>query len=214
MKKIILLSAFIVGISAGVHAQEHSRIKLSLNSDFFPEFRIHEAEYTPSSAYGFQLSFYDMYYTRLKYSFHYARGYHRSVSYSAGLSAGYVISLSDRFSLTSGLGVMEYKMKDRTCQISFRSIMNTLFDVYEPCSDDSHVSFNPFLTAELKISEPFSILIQANYRAMLSNVRYLEETYTESRPNGGTIEHEIYETKNSFYGAGLGIGIALRINFF
>src|SRR5690625_7539094 len=109
---------------------------------------------------------------------------------------------------------MEYKMKDRNCQISFRSIMNTLFDVYEPCSDDSHVSFNPFLTAELKISEPFSILIQANYRAMLINVRYLEETYTESRPNGSTIEHEIYETKNSIYYYGLDIGIRLILNFF
>lgn len=214
MKKIVLLIVFVVGFSAGVQAQEESRIGLSINSDFFPEFRIDEAEYTPSSAYGFQLSFYDMNYTRLRFSFHYARGYHQSVSYTAGLSAGYVISLSDRFSLTPGLGVMEYKMADRTCRFSFRSVMNTLFDVYESCPDDSHVSFNPFLEAELKLSEPFSILIQANYRAMLSNVRHLNETQTETLPGGGTIEREFYETENSFYGSGFGIGVALRINFF
>ncbi len=214
MKKIVFLIAFTVGISAGVHAQEESKIGLSINSDFFPEFRIHEAEYIPSSAYGFQLSFYDMDYTRLRYSFHYARGYHRSVSYSAGLSAGYVIYLSSRVLLTPGIGVMEYKMEDRTCRISFRSVMNMLFNVYESCPDDSHVSFNPFLETEVKLSEPISIMLQVNYRAMLSNVRHLRETYTETQPDGGTIEYEIHETNNSFYGAGLGIGIALRINFF
>ncbi|MCC5907394.1 MAG: hypothetical protein JJU13_14375 [Balneolaceae bacterium] len=110
MKKIVLLIALVAAVSTGVQAQKDSRIGLSINSDFFPEFRIHDTDFTHSSAYGFQIAFYDMDYTRLRYSFNYARGYHQSVSYSAGLSAGYVISVTDRFYLTPGLGIMEYKM--------------------------------------------------------------------------------------------------------
>lgn len=212
MKKIVFLIAFTAGISADVYAQEDSRIVLSINSGFFPEFRIHEAEYTPSSAYSFQLSFYDMDDTRLRYSFHYARGYHRSVSYSAGLSAGYVIPLSDRFSLTPGLGVMNYKMADRTCRISFRSIMNTIFDVDESCPDDSHGSLNLFLSSEIKITEPFSIFLQTGYRIMHNSIRMLERT--ETLPGGGTIERKFYKRENSLHGTGLEFGIGIKMNLF
>lgn len=214
MKKIVLLIAFTVGISAGVDAQEDSRIGLSINSDLFPEFRIHETDFNHSSAYGFQISFYDMDYTRLKFSFHYARGYHRTVSYSAGLSAGYVISLSDRFSLTPGLGVMNYKMADRTCRISFRSIMNTIFDVDESCPDDSHGSLNLFLSSEIEIAEPFSIFFQTGYRIMHNSVRMLERTETETLPGGGTIERKFYKRENSLHGTGFEFGIGIKIDLF
>jgi hypothetical protein len=214
VKETVLLIIFVCGISAGVHAQDDSRIGFSVNSGFSPAFQIHEAEFTPGYTYGFQLSFYDSDFTRLRYAFYYSRGYHRSVSYSAGLSAGYVISMADWFSLTPGLGVTDYKMKDRTCRTSLRSILNTLFDVNESCPDDSHVSFNPFLAAELKLSEPFSILLQVNYHVMLSNVRHLKEIQTETLPDGTTIEREIYESGNSFYSGGIGLGIGFKINLF
>lgn len=214
MKKLLLLIVFSAGITLNLHGQENSKLGLSITSSFFPEFRLLEASVSPGMAHGVQVSFYDSKFSWMRYSFHYARGYHKPVAYSAGLSAGYVIPLSGRFSLTPGLGVTEYKMKDRTCRISFQSVMNKLFNIYEPCPDDSHVSFNPFLSAGFKLSGPFSIALSMDYRAMLSNVRRLKETKTEPLPGGGSITYEFYETEKAFYKAGLGVGIAFRVDLF
>lgn len=211
--RIFLLLAVLILVPLSSAAQYNSQIGFSINNDFFPGFTLHEDRFPGSSVYTLQLSYYEPDYTRLEYSLHYSRGYHQSVTYSAGFSAAYVIQLSDQFILKPGLGLDSYKLKDRTCRISFRLVMNSLFDVYEPCDDDVHASFNPFVTMKLELAEPLSIFVQTSYRAMLSSTDYVKGTITETGPNGGKIEREISGTKHSFYGAGLGVGFGIRINF-
>lgn len=214
IKRAVWLLLFAIGSSVATHAQEGSTIELSINTEAFPRFRIDQTSFSQSLSYGIQVSYYDEEFTPLRFSLNYARGYHQTVSYSTGLSAGYVILFTDRFSLTPGFGVTDFKMRDRNCRISFYSVMNSLFGSYDSCYDDSHISLNPFIEAELKLSEPLSVVFQATYRAMLSHIRYLTETVTDDLPGGGTIEQEIYRYENSFYGAGPGFGVALRVGLF
>src|SRR5690625_1652760 len=123
MKRVIWLLLFATGSSVAAHAQESSTLELSINSETFPRFRIDQTAFSQSLAYGIQVSYYDEEFTPLRFSFDYARGYHQTVSYSTGLSAGYVILFTDRFSLTPGFGVTDFKMRDRNCRISFYSVM-------------------------------------------------------------------------------------------
>ncbi|WP_234567518.1 hypothetical protein [Rhodohalobacter sp. 614A] len=194
-------------------AQHHSPIGVSIYSDFFPGFKLHKNRFTGSSVYSLQLSFYDRDYTRMEYTLHYSRGYDSSISHSVGLSAAYVIGLSNRFLLKPGLGLDGYKLTDRSCHTTFRSILNKIFDIYEPCDDDIHTSFNPFLAFEARLSEHLSLFIRTSYRLMLSSTDYVKETITETAPNGEEITRDIHGTEHSVYGAGYGIGMGLRINF-
>lgn len=211
--KIILLWAALILVPLSSAAQYGSQVGFSINNDFFPGFILHEDRFPGSSVYTLQLSYYEPDYTRLEYALHYSRGYHQSVTYSAGFSAAYVIRLSDRFILKPGLGLDSYKFKDRSCRISIRSVLNSLFNIDEPCDDDVHASFNPFVTMELELAEPFSFFVQTSYRMMLSSTGYVKETFTETGPNGREIEREISGTKHSFYGAGIGVGFGIKINF-
>jgi len=215
MKKPVLLAIGLFITFAGtVHAQSENQIGVMLHTGYFPELRIHDSHFSPSMAYGLQVYYYDADYTRLRFGFHYARGYHRSVSYSPGFSVGYVIPLSKTVSLTPEIGLMNYKMEDRTCRVSFRSIMNTLFNVYEPCPDDSHGSINLFVSSEIEIAGPFSIFFRTGYRFMHSSVRRLVDTETETLPSGVTITREYHKTENSFFGTGLEFGVGIKIDLF
>lgn len=197
LKNGILIVAFLLA-PAGLLAQSESRIGLSFGSEYIPALSIEGSDFNPGAAYEFQLYFYDASVTRLHVGLHYSRGYHSSISYSAGLSAGYVISLSDRLTLTPGLEITDFKMSERNCRTSFRSVLNTIFDADDPCVDNSHISFNPNLTATFSISGPFSLNLQAGYRTMLSNMHREKERVSEPIPGGGSIERTYYESTRSF----------------
>lgn len=213
MRRFFLLIVLLTLFPLTSTAQSNSPVGISLSSDFFPTFQLHEDRFSGSSVYSLQLSYYDRDSSRMEYILHYSRGYDQSISHSVGLSAAYVIDLSDRLFLKPGIGLDGYKLKNRSCRTSFRSILNKLFDVYEPCDDDVHTSFNPFLTLELQLSEPFSLFIRTSYRLMLSSTRYVKETITETTPNGLEIEREVHGSKNSVYGAGYEVGLGIRLSF-
>lgn len=137
----------------------------------------------------------------MEYSLHYARGFDSSVSYVAGLSASAVFQLTDNIRVKPGLGIQEFKMADRNCRTTWRTILDSIFDLENQCSDDVHASFIGFTNLEYQISDPFSLFLQLSYRTILSNVR--EES--------GTDPIDEYDTDHSFYGSGFGFGAGIRI---
>ncbi len=213
MKQLFFIfTIFMIFYENGV-SQVHSGAGVSFKSDHFPEFRLHDNQFTGSSAYTLQFTFFDRDYTRMEYGLHYTRGYDAAISYSAGFSAAYVIMLTERFFLKPGLGLDGYKMKNRTCRTPFRSVMNRVFNVHEPCPDDVHTSFNPFLIMELKISEPVSFFFQTTYRAMLSSVDVSDQNATGHGGDANSPGVPSQKTEHSFYSAGSGFGFGLRIHF-
>lgn len=208
---IILLILFPVFLSA--QSQETSRLGLSVHRGLFPSFSLDESEFSGSSVFDLRAHFYDVSHSRLEYTLNYKRGYHPSVSYSYGLSAGYRIKLGDRGVLKPAFGIENYKLRDRECRSAVKTILNALFDVDDSCSDDVHASFNPSVALEMNISGPVWIVLDVTYRAMLSSTSYVKETITETAPDGSERENKIRGTEHSFYGAGFGAGTGIRINF-
>lgn len=210
-KKLFLLIFLVLPILA--HTQNLDRTSISFQNDYFRNFQIDEGQYPSSSAYTIKLSYYNSDYTRLEYSGHYSSGYHKSVSYSTGLAAAYVIHATDRFSLKPGLGLETYRMEDRNCKSIIRGILMTILNSEDDCSDDVHTSINPSMEIEMMMGTAFSLFVESSYRLMLSSVGYVKDTKTGSTPEGEEYEYKVTGTRNSIYGAGLGIGIGLRINF-
>ncbi len=195
------------------HGQDLPRFGLSFERDQLRNFRIDNENYNESRSYTFRISFYEQKYTNIEYSLHHTRGYHESISYSFGLSAAYVLSLSDDVLLKPGLSLDAFKLKDRKCKSIIKSMIQAMFDVdNSECDDDQHTSFTPRLTAEIKISDPMSLVFRTDYRFMYSIVdeeRVPDENSTDSQQPDARKSG----TDHSFYGAGLGFGAGIRYNF-
>lgn len=207
---IVVVCSF---VSATSFAQQAPEFSLSLHGGLFPEFTIHDDDFTESTVLDFRAHMFDKHNTRLEYTLNFSLGYDPSVFYSYGISAGVPIQLGDRGVLKPGFGLENYKLKNRECSSTVRTILNALFNVDDPCSDDVHASFNPSLALEMNIAGRVWIVFDATYRAMLSSTHEVRETITETYPDGTEREFDISETRHSFYGAGLGFGTGIRINF-
>lgn len=211
---ILVSSALILLLIPQVmEAQDQVQRGFSLQKSHFPDFQLDDTQLSPGSAYSLQFSYHDADYTRMEYRFHYTRGYDSSVSYSYGVSAAAVFPLSDHLFLKPGIGADRYLMADRECKSFVRAFLHSVFDTSDNCSDDLHSSFNPFIALEIKFSSPISVFIQTSYSMMHSNTVHKTETVTETYPDGSKYNFDRYESKNSLYGAGFGIGIGLRINY-
>lgn len=212
--KITLALFTLFLIPSAASGQGESRFSLSLQTGLMPDFQLTgEAPATGSTAYGIELAFDDRDYSRMRYAFSYSRGYHSTVSYAAGLSAGVVIPFTGRLSLEPGIEVANFRMKDRQCRTSFRTILNALFDAYDSCEDDSHISYRPYLATEWKLSEPLSILFRTDYRFMMSHTWQTTGSEKTSSPDGGQVEREYRESERRFYRAGPGFTAAIRFRF-
>ena len=197
MKRVCLFVLTILLIPLSLSAQDDSYLGAGIQTDLFPGFQLLDNHFTYSRAYTLQLSFYDTRYTRLEYGVRYTRGYHQSISYSAGINAAYRVYLSDQFILKPGIGLDGYKLSDRTCRTSIRSILDNIFNKGDSCTDDVHASFSPFIELEWRILKPLSVYVQSVYRAMLSSTNVSDESGSD----------------HSFYGSGTGFGIGMRVNF-
>ncbi|WP_069133421.1 hypothetical protein [Rhodohalobacter halophilus] len=193
--------------------QSHSGFSLSVTGSYAPTLTIYTDDIQNSASIGIQASYFDEDYTRMEYGFHYSRGYNNSVSYLMGLSAAAVFQITDGLRLKPGLGVQEFKMADRSCRTTWRSILDTIFDVDKQCRDDSHTSFIGFISLEYQLAEPFSLFLHTTYRTILSSVRKETETVLLEGPNGETVERTNYTTDRSFYGSGTAVGAGFRIYF-
>jgi len=201
MKFYTILSAILLIPLLSVEAQTHSGFSFDLSGSFSPELQFYYDSFVNSSAMHFRGSYFDKDYTRMEYSLHYARGFDSSVSYVAGLSASAVFQLTDNIRFKPGAGIQEFKMADRNCRTTWRTILDSIFDLDDQCSDNIHASFIGFTNLEYQISEPFSLFLQLSYRTILSNVR--EES--------GTGSNGVYDTEHLFYGSGFGFGAGIRI---
>jgi hypothetical protein len=199
MKSICLLAITILFIPLSLSAQDDSNLGVGIQTDLFPGFQLLDNHFTYSRAYTLQLSFYDTRYTRLEYGVLYTRGYHHSISYSAGINAAYRVYLSDQFILKPGIGLDGYKLADRTCRTSIRSILDNIFNTGDTCTDDVHASFSPFIELEWRLVQPLSVYAQTTYRAMLSSTNVSDESG--------------FGTDHSFYGSGTGFGFGIRLYF-
>lgn len=211
MKFYTILSAILLIPLLSVEGQTHSGFSFDLSGSFSPELRFYDDNFGTSSAVHFRGSYFDQDYTRMEYSLQYARGFDTSVSYVLGLSASAVFQLNDNIRVKPGLGIQEFKMSDRSCRTTWRTVLDSIFDVDDQCSDDVHASFIGFTNLEYQLSEPFSFFLQMSYRTILSNVS--EESGTEiiTGPNGESIERTNYTTDHSFYGSGFGFSTGIRI---
>ncbi len=196
-----------------IQAQTHSGFSFGVSGSFSPDLQFYDGNFTNSQSLNFQASYFDADYTRMEYGFQYARGFDSSVSYVTGLSAAALFQITDQIRFKPGIGVQEFKMADRSCRTTWRSILNTIFDVNNECHDDSHTSFIGFISMEYQLAESFSLFLQTTYRTILSSVR--QETGVEllEGPNGGTIERTSYTTDRSFYRGGVSTGIGFRVYF-
>lgn len=210
MKRIFLLLILL----APLISTAQSGPGISFSRNHFPVFHLDEDRFPGTAAYTIALSYHDQDYTQLEFSVHHSRGYDRSVSYSYGLSAGYVASLSETVSLKAGLGADVYRMRDRECKSFIRGVMILLFDADDDCADDHHASLNPFIAAEVQVAEPLSLFLQTSFRGMISNTRETEGTRTETTPDGGQVTYDIIETKNSSYAAGVGLAIGIKLHLY
>jgi hypothetical protein len=199
MKRVFLFILTILLIPLSLSAQDDSYLGVGIQTDLFPGFQLLDDHFTDSRAYTLQLTFYDARYTRLEYGVRYTRGYHQSISYSAGMNAAYRVNLSDQFTLKPGIGMDGYKLADRTCRTSIRSILDNIFNVGGPCTDDVHASFSPFIELEWRMVKSISVYAQTEYRAMLSSTHVSNES-------GSSTDH-------TFYGSGTRFGIGIRLNF-
>ena len=200
-------------ISDVAHAQETSRFGLSFERDQLRNFRIYNENYRKSRSYTIRFSFYEYKYTNIEYSLHHTRGYDESVAYSFGLSAAYVLKLSEDVLLKPGLSFDAYKLKDRKCNSFVKSVIRSVFDIDDgKCDDDQHTSFTPRLSAEIKISDPVSLVFRTDYRFMYSIMDYETEKETF---NADTLSTDAQRrgTDHSIYGAGIGFGAGVRYNF-
>ena len=211
MKFYTILSTILLIPLLSVEAQTHSGFSFDLSGSFSPELRFYDDNFGNSSAIHFRGSYFDRDYTRMEYSLQYARGFDSAVSYVAGLSASAVFQVTDKIRIKPGLGIQEFKMADRSCRTTWRTILDSIFDLDDQCSDDVHASFIGFTNLEYKLAEPFSFFLQMSYRTILSSVN--KETGTEliTGPNGESIERTNYATNHSFYGSGFGFSAGLRI---
>lgn len=193
-----------------IQAQTHSGFSLGVSGSFSPDLQFYDGTFTNSQTLNFQASYFNEDYTRIEYGFQYARGFDSSVSYVTGLSAAAVFQISDQIRFKPGIGVQEFKMADRSCRTTWRTILDSVFDVSNSCSDDVHASFIGFTTLEYQLREPASIFLQATYRTMLSSVR--RETGTEiiTGPGGSSIERTNYNSDKSFYSSGVSFGVGIR----
>jgi len=182
-----------------LQAQSHSGFSLGLSTNYSPELQFYEDSFSNSRSFNLHASYFDKDYTRMEYSFQYSRGFDSSVSYVAGLSAAVVIQLSDQLRLKPGVGIQEFKMADRSCRTTLRTVLDSIFDISDTCSDDVHASFTGFTNLEYQLTEPFSFFIQTTYRTFLSSVGH--ET------GGGS------ETDHSFYSSGFSLGGGFRVYF-
>lgn len=210
---ILMTSLFLLAGVFTLCMGQQERSGLSITRNYFPDFQLQEDHFPGSTAYTLQLSHYDPDYTRLEYRGHYTRGYHRSVSYSYGFSAAYVLPFTDDFFLKAGVGLDSYKMRGRECKSLIRGILKTFFDAEDDCDDDLHTSLSPFLGMEIMLTETISVVMQTSYRATLSNTRYIKETITETGPDGEEYVTEITGRRNAVYGTGMNIGIGVKLNF-
>lgn len=192
--------------------QSHSGFSLSLTGSYAPNLTVNDRNFANNRSIGLQASYFDEDYTRMEYSFLYSRGYDAAVSYVIGLSAAAVFQIIDDLRLKPGLGVQDFKMADRSCRTTWRSILDTIFDVDNKCSDDTHASFIGFISLEYQLADPFSLFLQTTYRAVLSSVRQ-ESSVETVGPNGETSERTYYTTDRSLYNSGLSAGLGFRIYF-
>lgn len=213
-KSQVLLFLFLMVFTSGVaQAQDKSRFGLSFERDQLRNFKIDNENYRESRSYTFRFSFYENTYTNIEYSLHHTRGYDESVAYSFGFSAAYVVTLADDILLKPGLSLDAYKLKGRKCNSFMNSVIRSVFNIDDSkCDDDQHTSFTPRLTAEIKISDPMSLVFRTDYRFMYSVFEY-EEVITEINSSGEPSNVQIHGTGHSFYGAGIGFGAGLRYNF-
>lgn len=215
MKFRYLIMAFFLLLPFLLSAQDQEAppFGLSLHGGLFPEFTLNDNQFSESSFFDLRAHLYDQKNTRLEFTLNYSRGYHPSVSYSYGLSAGYRFRLGDSGVLKTSFGIENYKLRDRECRSTVRTILNALFDVDDSCSDDVHASFNPAVALEVNITGPVWLVFEATYRAMLSSTEYEKETVVETTPDGTDRVVTERGTEHAFYGAGLGLGTGIRINF-
>jgi hypothetical protein len=208
----LLSSALILLLTPQVmEAQDQAERGLSFQTSHFPDFRVDDSQFSPGSAYSLKFSYHDVDYSRMEYRFHYTRGYDSSVSYSYGVSAAAVFPLSDHLFLKPGVGADRYLMADRVCKSFVRAVLHSVFDTSDNCNDDLHSSINPFIALEIKFSSSISVVLQSSYRMMLSNTMHKIET--ETAPDGNEYKYDRFKSKNSFYSAGFGIGVGLKINY-
>lgn len=193
--------------------REEPEFGLSLHGGLFPEFTLDGNEFAESPIFDLRAHLYDQKHTRLEYTLNYTRGYHPSVSYSYGLSVGYRLRLGDSGVLKTSLGIENYKLRDRECRSTVRTILNAIFDVDDSCSDDVHASFNPAAALEVNIAGSVWFVAEATYRLMLSSTAYEKERILETTPDGTDRMVTERGIDHALYGAGFGLGTGIRINF-
>lgn len=218
MQKILVytfLSLVMISLTSGLaQAQEKSRFSLSFERDQLRNFRIDNQKYNESRSYTFRFSFFDEKYTNIEYGLHHTRGYNESVTYSFGLSAAYVLPITEDIVLKPGISFDAFKLKDRKCTSFMKSIVGSVFGMNNAAEYDQHTSFTPQITAEISISKPMSVFFRSDYRFMHSIVKY-ERDVNDTNPDGEQtkVNGQKSETDHSFYGAGIGFGAGLRYNF-
>lgn len=211
---VLITSSLILILTPQVmKAQDQAERGFSFQTSHFPDFRVDDSQFSPGAAYSLQFSYHDVDYSRMEYRFHYTRGYDSSVSYSYGVSAAAVFPLSDHLFLKPGVGADRYLMADRGCKSFARAVFHSVFDASDNCNDDLHSSINPFIALEIKFRSSISVVLQSSYRMMLSNKMHKIETVTETAPDGSEYKNDRFKSKNSFYSAGFGIGVGLKINY-
>lgn len=213
-KSIWFVFLFLTVVTAGLaQAQDKNRVGISIERDHLRNFRIDNRTFEESRTYTFRVSFYENKYTNIEYSLHHTRGYDESVGYSFGFSAGYMIPIADNVVLKPGLSFDAFKLKDRKCNSFVESVMRTVFDMDDAkCDDDQHTSFTPQLIAEIRISDPLSIIFRTDYRLMYSVIDYGDDG-AKNNPDGNQSAVGTRGTDHSFFGAGIGFGAGIRYNF-
>lgn len=200
MKFTPVFIVFILLQTLPIQAQTHSGFSLGVSGSYSPDLQFYNDSFTKSQSLNFQASYFDSDYTRMEYGLNYSRGFDSTVSYVFGLTAAAVFQLTDQMRLKPGIGVQEFKMADRSCRTTWRTVLDSIFDIDSSCSDDVHASFIGFANLEYQLTEPVSVFLQTTYRTMLSNVR--RENVTGSA------------TEHSFYSSGMSFSAGIRFYFF
>lgn len=213
LRFFITILVLLIPCLLAAQGRDVQKVGLSFNRGLFPEFTLDGNQFAESSVFDLRAHFYDQKNTRLEYTLNYTRGYHSSISYSYGFSAAYRFHVGDVGVLKTSLGIENYKLRDRECRSTVRTILNVLFEVEDSCSDDAHASFNPAVALEVNITGPLWLVFETTYRAMLSRTDYEEEFVLETRPDGTERVVTQRGTDHALYGAGLGVGAGIRVNF-
>jgi len=213
LRFFITILVLLIPCLLAAQGRDMPKVGLNFHRGLFQEFTLDGNQFAESSIFDLRAHFYDQKNTRLEYTLNYTRGYHPSISYSYGFSAAYRFHVGDVGVLKTSLGIENYKLRDRECRSTVRTILNVLFEVEDSCSDDVHASFNPAVALEVNITGPVWLVFETTYRAMLSSTEYEEKVVLETRPDGTERVVTQRGIDHAFYGAGLGVGAGIRVNF-